>query len=353
MTYQYLLSSQRFALLAVTFGIPGLAAGNALVDLPESALRDLRDIAIIPVMTNEIILSGLRHRQAEAMSTRSLEPFGDWQGQYALDRSAYQLVNRFLGGQYDGQATRFSLTGQHRMNPNWRIGGSTDILSSNFSESITSTIYEIEGGSVTTFMLFDIDRYHSSGALTYSSIRFGDLYRGSQDGDASNLSPAAPTTRAVSAHISTYYDFSFAGGNWQYGPLIDIIATKIQLDEHVTLNPATGISAIPQSWRSRKVNAAVFTQFTSDDATLSFTLQMGLLSEQSNRNQTILVDDLTSLAGNQQITGYIASRSSVVSAMVNLTYSPSAVSRISVIYHSLTGDNKQQQALAVGLTFHL
>lgn len=332
---------------------PTTRAQGIVADYTLSALTAPSEISLLPALALEFIHSDLQQQQSTAMATQSLNPFGDYSGHYALTRSSHSLENPVYGNGFEGESLRFSLIGQRRMNDHWRIGGRATASQGEFTSTVNRSRVNVDGASLALFMLFNDQRYHSSGSLTYTHIRYGDIFRHAPLGNLENRFDTADTKgAALSARVSTLYDLSFDEGQWQYGPSIDISATDITVDEYSEASSSiTALNVSEQSWTSLQVTYGAFAQYINEESTVSFITKLGLLEEYGIDSEEVGVAYISLDANPAYLPGYQKSSQSTTVLQANLTYSPWAASRISVIYQGSYGQH-DQDSLALGLTFH-
>lgn len=311
------------------------------------------DIAILPVIGLELVQNDVQQIQSEVISTQSQLPFGNWQGQYSISKTDHSLSNTLYAAEYAGSSEKFSAIGQRRMNDTWRIGGTLSLGKGDFQRRGNLSHNTVENASISAFMLFNDDRYHSSGMLMYSHIRYADIFRHTPLGNRVSRWDAATTKgSALTAHLYTAYDISFSEGRWEYGPNIDILYTKMDVDAYSEAsNSVTALDVGKQAWTSTKLNLGAFAQYNNENNTINFTLKMGLMNEYSLDDENVSLKLQTADIKYGELPGYSQTSETAVVTQANLTYSPWAASRISLIYNGVAGQH-DQDSLALGLTFH-
>lgn len=332
---------------------PTTRAQSIIADYALGVLQAPADVGILPSLGLELLHSDLQLQQAMGTSTRSLNTFGDWQPQFSVSHSDHTVNNNLYDTRYSGDSARFAVSLQRRMNKYWRTGSSLVLSRGEFQSQTSGSSANIENAGVSVFMHFDDNRYHSSGSLTYTAVRYADIYRHAPLGpQVDRIEEADTKGDALSFHLATFYDMSFSEGNWQYGPHIDIFGTTLEVDDYDEAGTSiAALSVEEQKWNSLKVNLAAYAQYLSDDKTLSISGKVGLMDEHGlDREEVGLsVRSLDTTSG--YLPGYEASAHTAVAAQANITYSPNGLSRLSLMYHSVNGDD-EQQSVALGMTLH-
>lgn len=311
------------------------------------------DIAILPSLGLQMVNSDLHNLQSHMASTQNLNTFGQWQGSFSIEGSDYSSYNTVYENTYSGSGSAFHLMGQRRMNPNWRIGGAISASKGQFSSRQSASSINIENSSLSAYMSFHDGRYNSSGIIQYTMLRYADLRRHSPLGQITNRFDYADTKgAALSFDVMANYDISFEGGKWRYGPHFQITKNIIDIDAYAeSPNSITALNVDKLSTNSSRINTALFAQFLSEDKTVTLTTQLGLLTEVEMPDETVGLSLQSLDVKSGQLPGYHGRSESVVAGQVNLTYAPTGLSRISLIYHSVSGDD-ENQSLAVALTYH-
>ncbi len=311
----------------------------------ESQNASANGMEFLPILGLEIAETQQQFSQSQAVAMRSLPSKSQWQGQIAVNLADYAIATPDSATSMKGSSRQPILTAQRQVNPNWSIGGSASLGSAEFDSVDQALSITTENLSVSAFMLFDVDRYHSSGWITQSAIRFGDINRP----DLSHqLTPVADTQSDVTTvELSTYYDLSFDKGRWQYGPQIDLHHSRISVAGYSDLNDSSWVSVREQNRSLYTITPGVFTQYISEDQSVIFNYKIGLQKEHNRRNNETILSDATANEVERLI--YVTDPDNRIINTANFTYSPNKGTRMSLIYTRANGQNRQK-SLALAFT---
>lgn len=333
---------------------PTARAQSLIADYTLSVLNAPADIALLPILGLELIHADLQFQQTMVEGARKLSTSKNWQSSLSVSGSDHTINNSLYDTRYKGDSERFALNIQREMNKNWHTGGNLIVSRGEFQSETSASRINIENATASLFMLFNDGRYRSSGSLSYTFLRYADLYRHSPLGPLDNRFDTGDTEgSALNAHLTTSYDISFTGGQWEYGPHIDVLATRLEVDDYNdSPGSVTALAVDSQKWDSLRVNLATYARYSSEDNTVSVTGKIGLMNEHGINSEDVGLRMQSLDVDSGYLPGYKASSKSAVAAQANITYSPNGLTSLSLAYHSISGEHEQQSvALGMSLRF--
>lgn len=240
-------------------------------------------------------------------STRRLDPFGKLQGSLLAGGGSLGSDSSSYG--------KIRVNGQYKVNRFWRAG--LDLAWEDLSPAGGSGLPSASTLSPSVLISLTNSRVILDLTLSRRRPRY-------DSSDAASTASGNPQVEIWSLQLNSGVDLSRDGGTWYYGPTL---ASSI-------LNAAVeGVPAAPDmTVRLHRIAPGVFVSYLSTRKTVSVTVNLAV-AQGIESSETSLGTSATALV-----------------QTANLTYAPSALSRVTFQWESRDRDG---QSLSIGVIYHL